>query len=171
MKKTILLCMTLAYSSFFSQGVINIFNYSPFNLHNALYGHSPTNCFPRVTGSNHPIPVLSMTSVSYSSYNTSFLQSPPISTWTVYQPSGASSTQTSGSSPILSVLSTTTTWQSNKFSLDYVTGGSVPYGGESIGFTDCQIFVDYIGPGTNGNPHPFEALWFTSAGETFFVIQ
>ena len=155
-----------------AQGTINIFNYTGYDLSNSLiaYSSSSAGCYPYVSGTNHPIPVVGGGgSVQYNSFNTSQTNTPPISQWTVYNATSAS-TQTAPS-PILGVLSGVTTWQSNKFSVNYPGGTGVLYGGASIGVITCGTpAVTTLTP-TPAIPYPFTAFWFTAGGATYFVLQ
>lgn len=173
MTKYLSLALALLCSFAFGQGKMNIFNYTAYNLSNSLVGSNQTaNCVPSFNGTNHPIPVVpnvpAGTAVTYDGYYLSGLQNPPINTWTIYTAGGGVTTQ-NHNSPILNTgYATTTTWQLNKFSLDYVTGGGVPYGGGTVGRIACNTPVtDYAG----GAPWAYDAFWFVSAGETFFIIQ
>lgn len=174
MKKYISITLILICSFAFGQGKINIFNYTQYNLSNSLVGYnsSSANCLPSFNGTNHPVPVPpnvpSGTAVTYNGYYQSGFVNPPIPSWTVYTASGAVTTQLH-SNPILNTpYATTTSWQFNKFSLNYVSGASVPYGGGSVGNIACGApVVDYAG----GPPWAYEAFWFVSGGETYFIIQ
>ena len=156
-----------------AQGTINIFNYTTsFNLSNSLVAYNSTSpgCYPSISGTNHPVPVPSGGSVQYTNFNTTPADYPPINTWTIYSATGAPSVQTPFS-PILSVLSGTTTWQLNKFSLSDPTGAPVPYGGATIGVIGCGTpLVSTISP-TPAIPYPFQAFWFIAGGQTYFIVQ
>lgn len=170
MKKYISITLVLICSFAFGQGKINIFNYTAYNLSNSLVGYNSSNgnCLPSFNGTNHPVPVPPGAAVTYNGYYQSGLVNPPIPSWTVYTASGAVTTQLH-SNPILNTpYATTTSWQFNKFSLNYVSGASVPYGGGSVGTIVCNTpLVDYEG----GSPWAYEAFWFVSGGETYFIIQ
>jgi len=170
MKKILFSFAIILGVSLSAQGTIHIFNYTTYELTNTLgaYSSSSGGCYPNVSGTNNPLPPGG--SVSYTNFNTSHMSTPPINYWTIYNGTGAPSNQTPPS-PILGVLSGVTTWQSNKFSLRYTSGSSVPYGGGSIGVVVCGAPpVTTLTP-TPAIPYPFEAFWFTAGGETFFVLQ
>lgn len=158
---------------FFGQGKINIFNYSQYGLVNTLVGSNPNaNCYPSINGTNYPILVDPSAAVTYNGYYQSGYQTPPINQWTIYTANGGVS-PTQHTSMILTspIFATYTTWQMNKFHIKDSNGNWVMYGGNSIGNISCGgPFVDYVGP-TPGNPVPYEAFWFVSNGETYFLIQ
>lgn len=171
MRKILCLISVVIYTGIFSQGKIHIFNYTQYNLYNALVGSDAgNNCYPSVNGTNHPVPVPPGGAVTYDGYYLSGNKVPPINQWTVYFAGGGVSMQ-QHSAPVLINLGLTTTWQMNKFTADDVNGNSIPYSGNSIGTIACgTAVVDYVGP-TPGYPIPYEAFWFTAGGETYFVIQ
>lgn len=173
MKKILLTILLSVSIALFSQGKINVFNYSSYNLFNSLVGSDAnSNCFPSITGNNHPIPVPPLGAVTYSGYYQSGFQSPPILTWMIYTAGGGVSSQVH-SNPILAnpIFALNTSWQLNKFFVEDINGNVVPYGGNSIGTLGCNTpLIDYVGP-SPGNPIPYEAFWFVASGETFFIIQ
>lgn len=172
MKKLILLMAFSASSFIFSQGKIHIFNYTPYSLSNSLIGSNATaNCFPNVSGTNHPIQLPPGGSVTYDGYRNSGSPYvfPPIETWGINSANG-NSMILPHTSPVLDIYGANTTWQLNKFALDDPSGPILLYSGATIGTIGCNTtpITTVGGPGT---PNPFQAFWFTSGGATYFIIQ
>lgn len=171
MKKIFLSLFAMSTLQIYAQKTINIFNYTAYNLSNSLVGSDQTNnCYPSISGTNHPIPVPSLGAVSYTGYYNSQLQSPPITSWDVLLAPNNGSIQPS-TSPLLIALGASTDWMMNKFSLSDPSGAPLYYSGASIGTIGCGTpLVSTLTP-TPTTPYPFEAFWFTAGGQTYFVVQ
>ncbi|MEN4761205.1 MULTISPECIES: hypothetical protein [unclassified Chryseobacterium] len=171
MKKLILPLFLASALGLSAQKKINIFNYTAYNLSNSLVGsNQANNCYPSVSGTNHPIPVAPGGAVTYNGYYGSHLQNPPINSWNVELSPTSSSTQPS-TSPLLITLGNTTDWMMNKFSLSDPSGAPLYYSGASIGMIGCNTPVISDLTPSAATPYPFTAFWFPVGNETYFVIQ
>ncbi|SHK33685.1 hypothetical protein [Chryseobacterium polytrichastri] len=172
MKKIFMSLFIMSVFSLHAQKTINIFNYSDYNVINYLVGANQTNanCYPTISGTNYPVPVPPLGAVSYNGYYNSQLQSPPINSWTV-QLALNNSTIQPASSPVLMPLGSTTDWMMNKFYVEDPNGTPLNYSGSSIGTLTCNTPVINSVESTPTRPYEFNAYWFVSGGETFFIIQ
>lgn len=172
MKKLFLSLFIMSAFSLHAQKTIHIYNYSNYNLINYLVGanQANANCYPTISGTNYPVPVPPHSYMTYKGYYNSQLQSPPINSWTVQLAQNSSTTQPA-SSPVLTPLGSTTDWMMNKFYVEDPSGAPLLYSGASIGTLGCNTpIITNVSP-TLTMPYVFDAFWFVSGGETFFVIQ
>lgn len=168
MKKIILLTAFLISSYIFSQGEIQIFNYTSYNLYyNLAGGNSNGNCYPNLEGFNSPTPLPPGQTIIYNGYFNSGLANPPINTWTVYSANGTN-TVLNHNSPVLNVYAQNTKWSLIKFWVQDIASGA-SLGGANVGVS-CQGTPN-LHVGGAGSNYPFEADWFTVGAVTYFVIQ
>ncbi|MCY0979233.1 hypothetical protein PGH12_01650 [Chryseobacterium wangxinyae] len=176
MKKILFLFTLISFQLFYSQGEINIFNFSSYDMHFTLLANNPGNtaggCTPNLNTWGSPT-ILSGDPVTgnpltYTSYNNALVQSPIVVSWS----NGTQVYNAPGPYGILNVYSASTKWLGSKFSVnDPATGNGIPNGGFSIGGIGCgssNIFVPNVG-GTA--PYPIFGQWFTVGSVTYFVIQ
>lgn len=172
MKKIFLTLFAMTGLTLCAQQTINIMNYTAYNLSNSLMGSDQTNnCYPNISGTNHPVMVPPGGAVSYTGYYNSQLQSPPINSWAVILSSTSSLPSQPSTSPVLIPLGSTTTWQMNKFAVYDPSGTPLYYSGASIGTIGCNTPIITDVTPTPTSPYVFSAYWFTAGGQTYFVIQ
>ncbi|SIT08506.1 hypothetical protein SAMN05421786_10568 [Chryseobacterium ureilyticum] len=173
MKKILVSLFVMGALHVSAQKTINIFNYTSLNLINFLGAgdQSSPNCYPLITGGHHPVPVPPMGAVSYNGYYNSHLQNPPIDRWDVILSLNNGSVQPA-TSPVLMALGSATDWMFSKFTVEDPNGTPLPYSGETIGTTGCNLPIITHLQKSVARPYPFsDAFWFVSAGQTYFVIQ
>lgn len=169
MKKFFLILICIISNSLFSQGTLNIFNFSVYDMQGRLIARGNQNCYPAVFTS-YEFPAL--TSATMINYNQSL---PYIAGWSARtSPTAPITNQTPPNSGLLNVLSPLTRWQFTWFLLKDTngvqTGDQYMMGIDSFSAPCGTTPVNEFQAGTSTNT---QAFWFylPTTNETTILVQ
>jgi hypothetical protein len=169
MKKFFIILVCIISNSLFSQGTLNIFNYSVYDMQGRLFARGNQNCYPAVFTS-YEFPA--STAATMLNYNSSL---PYITGWSARTSATAPITnQTPPNSGLLTVLSPLTRWQFSWFlikdSNGVQTGDQYMMGIDSFSAPCGTSPVNEYQAGTFTTT---AAFWFylPSTNETTILVQ
>lgn len=169
MKKLFLILICVISNSLFSQGTLNLFNYSVYNMQGRLFARGSQNCFPSVWTS-YEFPA--STSATIVDYNNSL---PYIGGWSARtSATGAITNHVPPSSGFLTTVSPITRWQFSWFLTKDANGvqtGDQYMMGDDAFSAPCgttPVYDYQIGSNTL-----VESFWFylPATNETYLLVQ
>lgn len=147
----------------YSQGTINVFNFSNYDAVGRLAVKGKQTCFPYAIGSYNidANDQFSFTDMQYSS--------PYITNWSVIAQQGAQTQNSSPPSGVLSVLSSLTDWDYSwltTFDNGVNTGDNF-----WMGYPNISCSSNLVNNFQQGNYNNTQAFWFVANGQTYLIVQ